>query len=79
MANRLWRDNWTQERLNSADAAGYPEPYSMMASDAVHSDERQCITRMMECYRLENPILEQEWYLAGYEVRKADNHRLMTS
>lgn len=45
--------------------------------DAVRSrargDEAHCLARMRECYNLENPLLEQEWYLARYEVRKADN------
>jgi hypothetical protein len=36
-------------------------------------NERQCLARMRECYRLENPLIEQEWYLARYEVQKADN------
>lgn len=35
-------------------------------------DEVRCIDRMRECYRLENPLIEQEWYLARYEVEKAD-------
>jgi hypothetical protein len=36
-------------------------------------DEGQCLARMRECYELENPLIEQEWYLARYEVQKADN------
>jgi len=36
-------------------------------------DERQCLARMRECCKLENPLIEQEWYLARYEVQKADN------
>jgi hypothetical protein len=27
-----------------------------------------CLARMRECYRLENPLIEPEWYLARYEV-----------
>jgi hypothetical protein len=26
---------------------------------------------MRECYALENPLIEQEWYLARYEVEQA--------
>lgn len=36
-------------------------------------DEEHCRTRMRECYELENPLIEQEWYLARYEVQKANN------
>jgi tetratricopeptide (TPR) repeat protein len=36
-------------------------------------DEEHCLARMRECYGLENPMLDQEWYLARYEVQKADN------
>jgi hypothetical protein len=35
-------------------------------------DEAHCLARMRECYALENPVIEQEWYLARYEVQKAD-------
>jgi hypothetical protein len=28
---------------------------------------------MQECYALENPVIEQEWYLARYEVEKAES------
>lgn len=38
----------------------------------VEGDEGHCIDRMQECYELENPLIEQEWYLARYEVQKAD-------
>ena len=31
-------------------------------------DERYCMKRMRECFALENPLIEQEWYLARYEV-----------
>jgi hypothetical protein len=34
-------------------------------------DEEHCLGRMRQCYRLENPLIEQEWYLAKYEVEKA--------
>jgi tetratricopeptide (TPR) repeat protein len=36
-----------------------------------HGDEARCLARMRECYALENPVNEQEWYLARYEVEKA--------
>jgi hypothetical protein len=36
-----------------------------------HGDETHCLARMRECYALENPVNEQEWYLARYEVKKA--------
>jgi hypothetical protein len=36
-------------------------------------DEEHCLARMRECYGLENPLIEQEWYLARYEVQKSDN------
>ena len=36
-------------------------------------DEEHCLARMRECYGLENPLIEQEWYLARYEVQSADN------
>ncbi len=35
-------------------------------------DEERCLVRMRECYELENPLLEQEWYLARYEVQRTD-------
>jgi tetratricopeptide (TPR) repeat protein len=35
-------------------------------------DEAHCLMRMRECYRLENPLNEEEWYLARYEVQKTD-------
>jgi hypothetical protein len=28
---------------------------------------------MRECYALVNPVNEQEWYLARYEVEKAES------
>jgi hypothetical protein len=36
-------------------------------------DEKHCLARMRECYGLGYPMREQEWYLARYEVQKADN------
>jgi tetratricopeptide (TPR) repeat protein len=30
--------------------------------------EAHCLARMRECYKLENPLIDQEWYLARYEV-----------
>ena len=36
-------------------------------------DEAHCLPRMRECAALENPVVEQEWYLARYEVEKADS------
>ena len=38
-------------------------------------DEGHCQARMRECYALENPVNEQEWYLARYEVEKAGSRR----
>jgi hypothetical protein len=35
-------------------------------------EEKQCLARMRECYGLENPLIDDEWYLARYEVEKAD-------
>jgi tetratricopeptide (TPR) repeat protein len=35
-------------------------------------DEEHCLARMKECLALENPLREQEWYLARYEVEKAN-------
>jgi len=35
-------------------------------------DEGLCLTRMRECYALEDPLIEEEWYLARYEVQKAE-------
>jgi tetratricopeptide (TPR) repeat protein len=40
-----------------------------------HGDEAHGLARMRECYALENPVNEQEWYLAGYEVEKAGSQR----
>jgi hypothetical protein len=35
-------------------------------------DNELCLARMRECCELENPILEQEWYLARYENVRAE-------
>jgi hypothetical protein len=37
-------------------------------------DEAHCLARMRECSALENPVVEQEWYLARYEVQQAGGH-----
>jgi hypothetical protein len=37
-----------------------------------HGAEEMCLARMRECYGLENPLIEPEWYLARYEVERAD-------
>jgi hypothetical protein len=34
----------------------------------VRGEEEQCLIRMRECLEIENPLLEQEWYLARHEV-----------
>lgn len=34
--------------------------------------EQLCQTRMRECYGLENPLIEPEWYLARYEAGHVD-------
>ena len=33
--------------------------------------EDQCLIRMRECFRLEDPLIEPEWYLARHEVEQA--------
>jgi hypothetical protein len=33
--------------------------------------EEQCMARMRECYALEDPLIELEWYLARHEVEQA--------
>lgn len=33
--------------------------------------EHHCQARMLQCYELENPLIEAEWYLARFEVRHA--------
>lgn len=37
----------------------------------VQGAEGQCLTRMRECYALENPLIEHEWYVARYECEQA--------
>jgi tetratricopeptide (TPR) repeat protein len=32
--------------------------------------EELCLARMRECYELENPLIEPEWYFARYEVEQ---------
>jgi hypothetical protein len=39
----------------------------------VQGNEAYCLARMRECYSLENPLSGQEWYLAKYEVEKAQD------
>jgi tetratricopeptide (TPR) repeat protein len=34
-------------------------------------DEERCLVRMRECHALEDPLIEEEWYLARYEVETA--------
>jgi tetratricopeptide (TPR) repeat protein len=34
-----------------------------------HGAEEQCMVRMRQCYALEDPLIELEWYLARYEVQ----------
>jgi tetratricopeptide (TPR) repeat protein len=34
----------------------------------VRGEEEQCLIRMRECREIENPLLEQEWYLARHEM-----------
>ena len=33
--------------------------------------EDRCLARMRECYALEDPLIEPEWYLARHEVEQA--------
>jgi tetratricopeptide (TPR) repeat protein len=37
----------------------------------VQGDEGQSLTRMRQCFSLENPLIEHEWYLARYECEHA--------
>ena len=39
----------------------------------VAGQEELCMGRMQECFGLENPFVEPEWYLARYEVERAAN------
>ena len=34
--------------------------------------EEECLERMRQCYSLEDPLIELEWYLARGEVERAD-------
>jgi len=34
--------------------------------------EQHCRARMRDCYQLEDPLIEVEWYLARHEVEQAD-------
>jgi hypothetical protein len=34
-----------------------------------HGTEELCMARMRQCYALEDPLIELEWYLARYEVQ----------
>ncbi len=62
-------DVWRVELLKRRRLCG------ALFHDAVKSrvggDEDHCLARMHECYALENPLLEHEWYLARYEVEQA--------
>jgi len=35
-------------------------------------DEEHCLAHMKKCLALENPLIEQEWYLARYEIENAN-------
>jgi hypothetical protein len=37
----------------------------------IEGQEELCMDRMQECFALENPLVEPEWYLARYEVQRA--------
>lgn len=37
-----------------------------------HGTEEMCLARMRECYGLENPLIEPEWYFARYEVQQSE-------
>jgi len=41
------------------------------ARHRVEGNEALCIERMRLCYSLENPIIENEWYLARYEIEQS--------
>jgi lipoprotein NlpI len=38
-----------------------------------HGDEEHCLAHMRHCAAIENPLIEQEWYLARFEIDKVDN------
>ncbi|MGB6538095.1 MAG: tetratricopeptide repeat protein [Xanthobacteraceae bacterium] len=37
-------------------------------------DDEKCLDRMRECCALEDPLIEQEWYLARYEIMLHFDH-----
>jgi tetratricopeptide (TPR) repeat protein len=41
------------------------------AKSRAHGAEEQCLARMRQCYALEDPLIEPEWYLARHEVEQA--------
>jgi hypothetical protein len=41
------------------------------AKSRADGSEEQCLARMRECYALEDPLIEPEWYLARHEVKQA--------
>jgi tetratricopeptide (TPR) repeat protein len=43
------------------------------AKSRAQGAESQCLARMRECYALEDPLIEPEWYLARHEVEQAAN------
>jgi hypothetical protein len=55
-------------RIRLCDALFHDGVKSRARGDGVH-----CLARMRECAALENPVIEQEWYLARYEIEKADS------
>jgi hypothetical protein len=69
-----------QQELAQATAAAYVNLLSRRrlcgalfhdgVKSRVHGAEDQCLTRMRQCFALENPLLEHEWYLARYEVEQ---------
>jgi tetratricopeptide (TPR) repeat protein len=40
--------------------------------------EELCLARMRECYELENPLIEPEWYFARYEVEQVEQRTKVT-
>lgn len=57
-------------RIRLCDALFHDGIKSRAQGDEVH-----CLARMRECAALENPVIEQEWYLARYEIEKAGSQR----
>jgi tetratricopeptide (TPR) repeat protein len=41
------------------------------AKSRAQGAEDRCLVRMRECYALEDPVIEPEWYLARHEVEQA--------